>query len=334
LDGLLDRQINITKGIRGQASASQQHLRDFFATERTRDVTFPRVLSSADGDFLGGSFARHTKIWPLDDIDVYIPLDGEYLFYLRWGQRLPYTVLADGILCSNPLLLSRWTQFQYVSSARLIHEFANVLRRHYPTETQVSPNGESVSVRLKYGQTEDAEGLGYDIVPCFSLKPDDPNEIPFYLMPDGNNGWIRTNPRVDIEVAGVLHSFHRHLYRRVVKLVKYWNMIRVDGAFASYYIELALAKHFLHLRTQNAPIATLCEGLAVAFDVLQWTYMAGNQPSWITGAPPVEAPALDTSQIARFNLAVFTGKLARSYETAGDHAAAIRELSDLFGESL
>src|SRR5713101_4166860 len=85
LESLLDRQINITKGIRQKASDSQQHLREFLASERKRDASFPRVLTSADSDFLGGSFARHTKTWPLDDIDVYIPLDGEYLSYLGWG---------------------------------------------------------------------------------------------------------------------------------------------------------------------------------------------------------------------------------------------------------
>lgn len=334
LRGLLDRQINITKGIRGQASDSQQHLRDFLATERTRDATFPRVLSSADADFLGGSFARHTKTWPLDDIDLYVPLDGENLFYLSYGQRLPYTVLADGVLLTNPLLLNRWTQWQYVSPSLLISEFANVLRRHYPEETQVTPNGECISVRLTYGQTDETDGLGYDIVPCFSLKPDDPKETPFYLMPDGNNSWMRTNPRVDIKVAEVLHTFHRRLYRKVVKLVKYWNTSRFDGAFASYYIEFALSKHFLQLRAQQSPIATLCEGLAVAFDVLQQAYTAGNQPSWITGAPPVAAPSLDTLQAARLNLAVLTCKLARSYELADDQTAAIKEMSDLFGESL
>ncbi len=41
----LDKEINIAKGIRGLASTSQNHLRDFLATERQRDVTFPRVLS-------------------------------------------------------------------------------------------------------------------------------------------------------------------------------------------------------------------------------------------------------------------------------------------------
>jgi len=170
----LDKEINIAKGIRGLASTSQNHLRDFLATERQRDVTFPRVLSIADRDFIGGSFARHTKNWPLDDIDVYLPLDGHGLFYLQNGFCLPYTVVSDGVLTANPLFNSRWMDGFYISSRKLINEFAAVLRRHYPKETQVRPNGEAVSIRMSHGATKSGDGLGYDVVPCFSLKPDNP----------------------------------------------------------------------------------------------------------------------------------------------------------------
>jgi len=41
------------------------------------------LLSREDSDFLGGSFARHTKIWPLDDIDIFFPMDGGTLVYVQ-----------------------------------------------------------------------------------------------------------------------------------------------------------------------------------------------------------------------------------------------------------
>jgi hypothetical protein len=81
-EDLSTRQINIPLGIRSTAGRSQNHLRDFLAAESARDADFPRVLANADSDFLGGSFARHTKKWPLDDIDIYIPLDNN-LFYFQ-----------------------------------------------------------------------------------------------------------------------------------------------------------------------------------------------------------------------------------------------------------
>src|SRR5437016_8265900 len=76
---LLTVQINIPEGIRAIASTSHLHLRDFLRSECERDSGFPALLK--DADFLGGSFARHTKVRPLDDIDIYCPLNGANLFY-------------------------------------------------------------------------------------------------------------------------------------------------------------------------------------------------------------------------------------------------------------
>jgi hypothetical protein len=93
---LLTNSINIREGIRIIASTSHQNLRRFLQEECERDSGFPSVLNTVDSDFLGGSFARHTKTRPLDDIDIYLPLDGANLFYFEHGARLPYTVLSDG----------------------------------------------------------------------------------------------------------------------------------------------------------------------------------------------------------------------------------------------
>ncbi len=183
-DQFLDAQINIAKGTRTRASTSQNHLSNFLITEAERDTDFPRILRDADSGFLGGSFARHSKIWPLDDIDVYFPIDGHSLIYSRDGLRLSYTVLSVGVLGRNPLLdkSGRWTKDGYISSSKFISGFAKVLSRHYPTETRIRRAGETVSVQL----TE----VGFDVVPCFSLSPDNSSENPLYVIPDGKNGWF------------------------------------------------------------------------------------------------------------------------------------------------
>lgn len=86
---LLTNSINIREGIRTIASTSQQNLREFLQGECERDSSFPPVLRTVDNDFLGGSFARHTKNRPLDDIDIYLPLDGANLFYYEHGVICP-----------------------------------------------------------------------------------------------------------------------------------------------------------------------------------------------------------------------------------------------------
>lgn len=331
LEGLLEKRINIPPGLRSKASDSHSHLRDFLRTESSRDYAFPQIL--AESDFLGGSFARHTKIWPLDDIDIYFPLDGANLIYSDGGVRLPYTVLANGPTLWNPLLSDRWAVGSYVSSAKLVQGFANVLKRHSP-KTTIRPTGQSVSVQMSHGETKEAEGLGYDIVPCFALKPDDPNEFEFFVIPDGLNGWIRTNPKLDTDVADIVQSFHNQLYRKVVKLTKYWNASRFGARFSSYYIEFALSRRFWKRKQENHPVGSLAEGLSLGFAALEEAHTHGNLTSWISGAPPIARPSLSAGESAQLDLARIRAEVAWLLEQNGKERDALLRWGELFGEAL
>lgn len=332
----LDKEINISKWTRSLASISQNHLREFLSTECRRDPTFPRLLSNADKDFLGGSFARHTKTWPLDDIDVYLPLDGLGLFYTQNGFRLPYTVVSDvsdGVLRRNPLLTPRWMNGPFISSAKLINEFASVLRRHYPKETDVHPNGEAVSVRMSQGATKPGDGLGYDVVPCFLLKPDNPDEWPFYLIPDGSNGWLRTNPRIDARISDKLHADNSKVYRKVVKLIEYWNSTWLNGTLGSYYIELTVARAFLERNDGGECIRSISFGVALGFWAVDQAVQRGNQIAWIPNAPPVEPGELNILQRLLLSSTAAEARSAWQLEQAGRTIDAILTWGKVFGSS-
>jgi len=330
---LLAEQINIVPRIRSVASVSQSSLRNFLNDENRRDPSFPRVLSSADSDFLGGSFARHTKTWPLDDIDIYLPLDGKDLFYSQGGVRLPYTVVSDNQFLYNPLFGARWMVNSYVSSDRLLLEFARALKRHYPAETKIDTPGCSVAVRLSHGSSANSDGLGYDIVPCFLLRPDATSDFDFYLMPDGKNGWMRTNPRLDTYMTEELQSFHNGLYRRAVKLVKYWNQTQFWNTFGSYYIELAIGLRFWGLKTANTPVQSLSAGVLLAFEALRTAALSGDIASLVKNAPPVKAPSLVPSghQYLRSVQTIMEDAVTR--ELSGDIDQAIATWGILFGDS-
>ena len=284
---LLTNEINIAEGIRSIASKSQQHLREFLDGESSRDQSFPSILKSIDSDFLGGSFARHTKVRPLDDIDIYLPLDGAALFYVAHdGTPLPYWVASDRLAFYNVLLEPRWAIGSLVSSSKLIDGFAAVLKRRFPN-TSIKPDGQAVNVRMTQGASDSSDGLGYDVVPCFSLAPKVGSGQSFYLIADGNNGWIRTNPRIDANVADVLQDSNGKIFRKVVKIIKYWNLEALDGALSSYFIELAIARLFWARNVNSESLTKLSYGVAVGFWAVQQAVANGGQLPWLDGAPHV-----------------------------------------------
>lgn len=331
----LDKEINIAKGQRSQASTSQNHLREFLVGESDRDPTFPRILSEADSDFLGGSFARYTKIWPLDDIDVYLPLDGFDLIYAVHGQQMPHTVVSDGVLTSNPLLNPRWMNGEFISSKKIVDGFAGVLMRHYPKKTKVRPSGQAVSVEMVQGKTilTAHMGLGFDVVPCFSMRPHNQNEWPFYMIPDGADGWIRTNPKIDAEISDDLQSKNDKTYRKVVKLIKYWNENKLKQALKSYYIELVVMRAYLARNNAGEFIRSVSYGLAIGFSALNQAVFSGNQQSWIPGAPsvsPGDMPIIGLKSLFLKNVAEKSNE-AWSAELAGRKTDAIHAWGQIFG---
>ena len=328
-EDMLTAFINIPERMRTLASASQQNLRKFLQDECERDPAFPPVLATADKDFLGGSFARHTKNRPLDDIDIYLPLDGANLFYYEHGAITPYTVLTDG-LAFNPLLTPRWANGSYVSSAKLVEEFAGALKRRFP-QTKVKPNGHAISIRMTHGETPTQDGLGYDVVPCFSLKPQRQDDRHFYLMPNGQGGWMRTNPRVDSGVADVLQENHNKLFRKVVKLLKYWNTEQLNGAISSYFIELAIARVYWDKAVKSEAVTTLSYGMALAFWALQQAVTQGVQSSWVANAPAVYPGSLLASHLILLKSASSLACAAWEDEGAGKVVSAAAKWKRIFG---
>lgn len=326
----LDRHISIPQGARTAASASHIALREFLRGENTRDAQFPRILRTVDDDFIAGSFARHSKIWPLDDIDLYFPIDGHGLAYLQSGARLPYTLRSDGVLSQNPLMQgNRWRSELGVSSTRLLTGFSTVLQRRYPNSS-IAPDGQAVKVQFTHNETEDSNGLGYDIVPCFSLDPDRSGEHRFYLIPDGQGGWLRTNPRIDTDVSITLHRRTGGRFRPAVKLVKFWNGQVLGSVFSSYFVELAIMRAFIPLNWEADPNMMFSSVLATAFGNLNRAALDGSLASWVAGAPSVSGTGITPRTLELLDIATRVSDEAVNREFRRDYTGAIQTWARLF----
>jgi len=76
-------KIGVSQPQRSQGSISHKHIRELLDNKWQNDSSFPWLT---DGDFLSGSYARGTKIHPLNDIDVMMVIDGTGLRAIEKGQ--------------------------------------------------------------------------------------------------------------------------------------------------------------------------------------------------------------------------------------------------------
>ncbi|XZE55880.1 hypothetical protein SH139x_001909 [Planctomycetaceae bacterium SH139] len=332
---LLENEINIGQGVRGRASVSQQHLREFLVGENGRDAEFPRILQNTDADFIGGSFDRHVKIWPLDDIDVFFPIDGVQLVYSEGGLTSRFHVRTDNSSKPNPLLSddSRWTDGSgCISSKKLLKGFYEVLNRHYPNKTKVTIDGQAVNAQFSIDSTNNSDGLGFDVVPCFSLFDPSGADRDFYLIPDGNDGWMQTNPKIDREVSSHLRNAFDGMYRPAVKLVKYWSTYRFNSKLGSYYIELAISRALMTHNQFGGKLLTLSDAVRFAFDAVSKAANEGDQQSWVTKAPAVEVGGVTNAELGNLEAVSLLAARAVNFEQQGDHENAAACWQVIFGK--
>lgn len=225
-DNYLDKNGVISQSQISQGSDSQQHLRELLDNKSNSDPNFPRLI---DGDFLSGSYARGTKIFPLDDIDVMIVMDGTGLFPIKNGAIWQADIRGSGFR-DNPIL-NYIGENNLLSSQAALRLFQDALSQSYHS-SKVSKDGQAINVWF------DAYGLGIDVVPCFHVVPRDGTRDVYYI-PNGqaDGQWMITNPKIDQEISDTLHNQHNEKLKPVVRLLKLWNRNHNAEAVRSYHLE-------------------------------------------------------------------------------------------------
>lgn len=273
LNDLLQRELTLSASQISQGSKSHNFIRELLGNKWPDDSTFPRV---AEGDFLSGSYARGTKIHPLNDIDVMIVIDGTGLLAVNNGSFLNAEVRGDGN--RNPILQHMGPN-NMLSSKKVLQLFHDALRQSHPG-SQLKKDGQAVNVWL------DSYGLGIDVVPCFHILPRDGSRD-FYYIPEGNNSdhWISTNPKIDEEISDALNKHHNMMFKDVVRLIKYWNRVFNLDRLQSYHLETVAWRAF---PTSGGKIVTLDMALMHFFgNALQ--IVAGDCPDMTGLGGPVDS---------------------------------------------
>lgn len=188
-------------------------------------------------NFHFGSFARRTKVRPIDDIDIMIGLNG-YLLY--W-----YEDISDYKNCSiylkqdvqdSGLWKDCLNEDKSLNSTKLLNKFKSALTNISQYEN-ADIHRKQQAITLKLSSYE----WNFDLVPCFYTTSG------VYLIPNGKGGWMKTNPENDQELVTFINKKHNGKFLELVRLVKYWNSKAFDRKVnieSSYLLEVMLANYY------------------------------------------------------------------------------------------
>jgi len=189
---------------------------------------FPRLYDNMSIKY--GSFARNSKIDPLDDIDLMLTFaaDGTTYNTHTYGKRYTLHVPES---CEN---LYRLTNDDgSLNSIKVVNKLVSSIHEieHYRS-AEKHRRQEAATLNLSSYE------WNFDIVP--SLYTD----TGYYLIPDGNGEWKASDPRVDQELSETVNKKHGGQINQIIRILKYWTKHSSMPTIPSYFFEIMILKFF------------------------------------------------------------------------------------------
>lgn len=310
-----------------KARASRDHLFTQIKILAKNNPDFPE-LESGNPFINFGSFARKTKIEPLDDIDFLVVLNGSntiaeklylpYTYQLRFIQPIYF-------LSTQPSMLLKQLADRnngYINSTSLLNRIKLHLSsvKNYE-KAELCKNLEAVTLKLS------SYSWNYDIVPAILNNC---AGKPYFLIPDGKGNWIATDPRIDASNTTRVNAIHDEKFLSVIRLLKYWNNITYNKPrLPSYYFETLAIKVF----ELSPKITDLPHAVSLFFDRCPY-YFRQPCPDPKGLNPDLDANT-DSSQkekvIEAMASALVYAGYASIYEFNSKHKDAIEQWQRIFG---
>ncbi|MEK4487909.1 hypothetical protein MHH81_20590 [Psychrobacillus sp. FSL H8-0484] len=217
----------------GTARSSRNWLVEKIENFENRDEYFPEIYSK-ENNVQMGSFARRTKIRPLDDIDFIIVFSANGSTY-NTNSNNEITISVPETATN----LRRLTNDNYtLNSVKLLNKLKSSLQNvpQY-SAADIKRNQEATTLKLT------SYDWNFDIVPAFLTAPDSFQRT-YYLIPDGYGKWKKTDPRVDAKRATEINQKRNGKVLRIIRLIKYWQKRPVVPGIGSYLLENLVLNYF------------------------------------------------------------------------------------------
>ncbi len=314
-DEFIREKVNINQDSSKKARSSRDWLINKIHDFPKKDDTFPKLYNQIDIYF--GSFARKTKIKPLDDIDIMIGIsaDGGTYYELNDSIIINIPETADKLrnLCNDD---------NNLSSVKVLNKFKKSLTEISQYEkAEINRNQEAITLKLSFYE------WNFDIIPCFFTKPETSGRT-YYLIPDGNGKWKKTDPRMDRDRVIKINQNNNGKVLNVIRLMKYWNKRPIMPSMPSYLIENMVLDYYETHEAKNYvdwDVKYLLE--YIRDNIFDPVYDPKDIQGDINNLSQDEKTKIQNRADLDYDKAVLAGK----FETNKDQKSAINKWKEIFG---
>ena len=284
--------------------------RDYLLTQLRELSGFqPSFPKFTGGRELFGSFARNTKIRPLDDIDIMPILDAA-------GLTLEWSGTTARIKVAQPTAtLATWADDGYVNSRRVLNAIKGGLSTLSTySNADLHRNLQAVTLKLS------SYTWNFDLVPSISVL-NAAGGTDYYLIPDGNGEWMKSDPRKAQALVTTTNQAHKGQLIPSLRLLKYWKHSKGFGGISSFAFETFCTTVFQGMfQHPNIHLAFGCFfDKAPSHVFVPWPDPAGFSGD-LGSAIPHETKTLLQE---RLRSASEVANAAYRDESAGDHESSI-----------
>lgn len=285
----------------------------------TRDNKFPKLYEEKNVFF--GSFARMTKIRELDDIDLMVAFSAEEGYFTDHGDYITIHVKEEklGTLCNKDT--------DTLNSRKVINKIISQLNQVPQYDSaDMNRNQEAATLKLK------SYTWNFDIVPCFFTKKDS-YDRDYYLIPDGNGNWKKTDPRIDSKRTSDVNQNHDGNVLNVIRIIKYWNRRPTMPSMSSYLLENMIMNYYIQNQYNKASQYVDIEIVKIFQYLSSQVFNSVFDPKGIQG--DLNNLSIDDKLkiSGRAELDYKRATEARKYEEDGDHDNSIKKWKEVFGQN-
>lgn len=313
------KSVNLDVNDNKTAKSSRDWLMDNIKKFPEDLLGFPKLYPQCNIFF--GSHARKTKPRPLDDIDIMVGLNADSAVYDESGDKIYLTTHNE----LSPLKNLCHDNSNFINSRKVINKFVSALTNIPNYEkAEIGRKGEAAILRLKSYEWD------YDIVPCF-ITSEDYNGKQFYIIPDGQGHWKKTDPRIDrdrvIDMAGKRGAG----MRPAIRLIKNWNTKFGAISIPSYMLENMVLDFYTQFGFCGNYVDY--EFIRIINYIKENIFSAVNDPKGMQGDLNTLSVLERVSVFMRCSNDYDKSQLASSLEKSGEQKKSIETWGEIFGTS-